>query len=108
MRHGLLHNRGFSLIELLIVIVVLGIMAAAAVKSMTGSVEHRRHNETEREMEMLARAIVGDPNLTQNGRRCDFGYVGDVGAFPPNLGSPRTAPGSNSMPGALPMRIPAG
>jgi len=93
MQGRLLHNRGFSLIELLIVIVVLGIMAALAAKSMTGSVEHRRHNETEREMETLAAAIVGNPDLTQNGRRCDFGYVGDIGAFPPNLQALAQNPG---------------
>lgn len=87
------HNRGFSLIELLVVIVVLGVMAAAVMKTMTGSVDHRRRNETEREMAMLTRAIVGDPNLMQNGRRCDFGYVGDVGAFPPNLQALMQNPG---------------
>ncbi|MDD4051711.1 MAG: prepilin-type N-terminal cleavage/methylation domain-containing protein [candidate division Zixibacteria bacterium] len=96
MRYGQSHNRGFSLIELLIVIVVLGIMAAVATKSMTGSVESKRHNETEREMEILARAIVGDPGLAQNGRRCDFGYVGDVGAFPPNLQALVQNPGGYS------------
>ena len=44
-------------------------------------------------MEMLARAIVGNPSLTQNGARSDFGYVGDVGAFPPNLQALYQSPG---------------
>ncbi len=93
MRYQRSHNDGFSLIELLVVIVVLGIMAAAATKSMTGTIEDKRRNETEREMELLAKAIVGDPNLIQNGRRSDFGYVGDVGAFPPNLQALAQNPG---------------
>ncbi len=77
--------RGFSLIELLVIIVVIGILAGVAMQSMTASVEDLRRVKTEREMEMLSRAIVGDPSLVQNARRSDFGYVGDIGAFPPNL-----------------------
>lgn len=76
---------GFSLIELLVVIVVVGILASVALQSITAIVQDARKLKTEREMEMLARAIVGDPSLTQNGQRSDFGYVGDVGAFPSNL-----------------------
>jgi len=80
-----IRQSGFSFIELLVVIVVIGILASVAMQSMTARVEDVRRLQTEREMEMLARAIVGDPSLTQNGARSDFGYVGDVGAFPPNL-----------------------
>jgi len=68
-----------------VVIVVLGIVAAVAMQSMTASVEDVRRVETEQEMEMLAAAIVGDASLRMAGTRADFGYVGDVGAFPPNL-----------------------
>lgn len=76
---------GFSLIELLVVIVVVGILASVALQSMTATVQSAKEIKTKREMEMLAKAIVGDPGLTQNGQRSDFGYVGDIGAFPPNL-----------------------
>jgi prepilin-type N-terminal cleavage/methylation domain-containing protein len=76
---------GFSLIEMIVVIVVLGILASIAMQSMTVSVEDMRRAETEREMKMLAAAIVGESELTQAGTRADFGYVGDIGAFPLNL-----------------------
>ncbi len=76
---------GFSLIEMLVLIVVVGILASVAMQSMTATVEDIRQTRTEREMEMLAQAIVGDPGLKQNNQRSDFGYVGDIGAFPANL-----------------------
>jgi type II secretory pathway pseudopilin PulG len=81
---------------LLVVIVVIGILASVAMQSMTATVEDVRRLQTEREMEMLARAIAGDPSLTQNGARSDFGYVGDVGAFPPNLQTLYQNPGGYS------------
>ena len=84
---------GFSLIELLVVIVVIGIMVAVALQTMTTTVEDARVVGTEREMVMLAEAIVGDPELTQNGIRSDFGYVGDVSAFPSGLQSLYQNPG---------------
>jgi len=77
--------RGFGLIEMLVLIVVVGIMASIAMQSMNSLVKDARHTKTEREMEMLARAIVGDPSIMNGGSRSSFGYVGDVGAFPPNL-----------------------
>ena len=87
---------GFSFIELLVVIVVIGILASVAMQSMTATVEDVRRIQTEREMEMLARAIVGDPSLIQNSARSDFGYVGDIGAFPPNLQALYQNPGGYS------------
>ncbi|MEW5795251.1 MAG: carboxypeptidase-like regulatory domain-containing protein [Candidatus Zixiibacteriota bacterium] len=90
---GFQSNSGFSLIELVVVIVVIGILAGVAMQSMTASVDDLRRTSTEREMDLLAKAIVGNPSLTQNGQRSDFGYVGDIGAFPPNLDALRTNPG---------------
>ena len=85
MNYWLQREQGFSLIELTIVIVVIGIMVAVAMQSMTALVQDSRQVKTEREMEMLANAIVGDPSAMNGSLRSDFGYVGDVGAFPPNL-----------------------
>lgn len=80
-----LNKHGFGLIELVVIIVVIGILAAAATKWMQFSVSDLRQIKTRREMETLAKAIVGDPSRMQNGARCDFGYVGDVGAFPDSI-----------------------
>ena len=89
-------RNGFSFIELLVVIVVMGILASVAMQSMTATIADVRRVKTERELEMLARAIVGDPALIQNGARSDFGYFGDVGAFPPSLQALYQNPGGYS------------
>ena len=85
MKRLLFNQDGFSLIELTVVIVIIGLMLGVAMQSMTTIVNDMRRVKTEREMEMLAHAIVGNPDITTNGIRADFGYVGDVGAFPADL-----------------------
>ncbi len=92
----IMNNGGFSLIEVLILIVVIGIAAGSAVQWMSGSVDDVRKNKTEREMEMLATAITGDPEIISDGERADFGYVGDIGAFPSNLQALYQNPGGYS------------
>lgn len=89
-------NSGFSLVELLIVIVIIGIMTAMAMQSMDALVGDAREIKTEREMEMLAKAILGDPSVMSGGTRSDFGYVGDVGAFPSSLQDLYENPGGYS------------
>jgi prepilin-type N-terminal cleavage/methylation domain-containing protein len=84
---------GFSLIELLVVIIVIGILTSVAMQSMDVAIEDARRVKTEREMAMLSKAIAGDPSVTNGRERSDFGYVGDVGAFPPNLSALASNPG---------------
>jgi len=85
MARGHDNEGGFSLIELLVVVVVVGILAVVAMNSMNSGIDDLRRVQTEREMDRLADAIVGDPAVTAGGKRSDFGYIGDVGAFPPSL-----------------------
>jgi type II secretory pathway pseudopilin PulG len=87
-------ERGFGLIELLVLIVVTGILVSIAMQSMDVAIEDARRVRTEREMEALARAIVGDPSIASSGARSDLGYVGDVGAFPPDLNALYRNPGA--------------
>ena len=90
------NDRGFSLIELTIAIIIIGIIVSIALQSMTSVIEDTRRIKTEREMELLANAIVGDANIAQSGGRSDFGYVGDIGSFPPNLSALYSNPGGYS------------
>jgi len=76
---------GFTLIEIVIMIVIVGIITAVAVIKMSASLDTTKYESTKSEMDELAYAIAGNPALITNGARADFGYVGDVGSLPPNL-----------------------
>lgn len=84
---------GFTLIEVVIVIIIAGVLATVALRSASFVTTTARFEETRHELDLLADAIVGNPDLHINGARSDFGYVGDVGALPPNLEALRVNPG---------------
>lgn len=86
-------DRGFTLIEVLMTIVIIGILAAVAMRSVQSSIDGSRVRETQDEMDELIVAIAGNPDLYNNGMRSDFGYVGDVGALPSSLDDLVTNPG---------------
>jgi len=81
----MLKDDGFTLIELVVVIIILGILALAGIRSISKSSENAKYQSTLREMEGLKNAIVGDERLIEDGKRVSFGYVGDVGALPNSL-----------------------
>ena len=84
---------GFTLIEVVLVIVIIGILATVALQSGRQVYDTARVEQTRQELDDLATAIAGNPSLQNNGVRIDFGYVGDIGALPPNLDALRTNPG---------------
>ncbi len=77
--------RGFTLIEIVITIIVIGIITAVATRYMSSSIDTANVEQTKKEMEQIVFAIVGNPDAVTAGARPDFGYVGDVGSLPPNL-----------------------
>lgn len=87
-------QRGFTLIEVLMTIVIIGILAAVAMRSVQSSIDGSRVRETQAEMDELLVAIAGNPELYSNGTRADFGYVGAVGALPASLDNLLTNPGA--------------
>lgn len=84
---------GFTLVEVILVIIIMGILATVALRSISQVGDAARTEETKQELDELAAAIVGSPVLDNAGIRNDFGYVGDIGALPPNLDALMSNPG---------------
>lgn len=87
------YHHGFTLVETVIIIVVLGILAAVATVQFGDVADDARFKATLAEMDAIAKATVGNPDIYSRGARSDFGYVGDVGALPPNLDALYSNPG---------------
>ncbi len=81
----LLGHSGFTLIELVIVILVIGVLGTIATLKMNESITTAQYEQTKQEMDNLAFAIAGNPELYSGGARVDFGFVGDNGVLPANL-----------------------
>lgn len=84
---------GYSLIELIVVVIILGILATVSIRALRSSDEVARTARTKAGLDLLAYAIAGNPELISAGSRADFGYVGDIGSLPPNLSALITNPG---------------
>ncbi len=90
------NSKGFTFIELVIVIVILGVFVTVATRTIDTSIEASRQAQVEDELERLAVATVGNEQLNSGGMRTDFGYVGDIGALPISLDYLATNPGGYS------------
>ena len=86
---GINGGSGFTLIELVIVIVILGVLASVGIPVIGGMIESSKENATKRELILLKTAIVG-----QTGAAELRGYENDVGSLPPDLTGLVSKPGS--------------
>lgn len=73
---------GFTLIEILMVMVLLGILAVASLDVLSPNINESRFQATSEKMRRLQYALAGNPGLSENNVRTSFGYLGDIGALP--------------------------
>jgi len=81
------HSRaGFTLVELLIVSLLLGILATISLKTIGLNTDTQIWEQTKTKMEAIRTAILGDDrDLDNEGNRKNFGYHGDMGKLPAAL-----------------------
>jgi type II secretory pathway pseudopilin PulG len=87
-------HRGFTLIELIIIIVTLGILAAVAIPRMGLMSDSAKINATRDEMTRIKSAIIGDARVVSGGEFISRGFEGDVGFAPSRLQDLVTKPDS--------------
>lgn len=73
---------GFTLLEMVLVLFLVGLMASASMMLTEGVEDQAKYDETKRRMEMIRKAIVGDPTRTVNGGPEISGFVADMGRLP--------------------------
>ncbi len=94
MTYRFTNERGFTIVEIAIVLVIMGVVLAIAIRESMTSVDDARVQHTMTELEAIKTAIIGDPSVSPDGTQAGFGYVGDVGALPGSLTDLITNPGS--------------
>jgi prepilin-type N-terminal cleavage/methylation domain-containing protein len=77
--------QGFTLMELLVVLLIIGILSTVALRTIDATRDRAFFDQTTKEMDQLAQAITGNPDMTYDGRRVDFGFYGDMGKLPDDL-----------------------
>ena len=75
-------NRGFTFIELVMVIVILGILSAVAIPKLGDFIDSPKVNTSRQEMMTLKLALIGDSTARVGAVVIDQGFIID------NLGSP--------------------
>lgn len=75
-------RKGFTLVEVIVILVVLSILAAVAIPVALKIFERTAEDTTREEMDNIKKAIIGDAQKLQSSFRSDFGYLGDIGCLP--------------------------
>ena len=75
-------EKGFTLIEILAVLIILGFFVAMVAKVMIGKDAQRDFDETRKRMKEIKKALLSDPGAYVQGQRQFIGYIPDMGRLP--------------------------
>jgi prepilin-type N-terminal cleavage/methylation domain-containing protein len=78
----MVRSRGFTLIEVLMVIALMSILAFATLDVTTDTLNESRFQATVAQLQQIQNAMIGDPTVMENNVRTSFGFLGDIGAIP--------------------------
>jgi prepilin-type N-terminal cleavage/methylation domain-containing protein len=81
-RHRRTQAGGFTLIELLLVLLIIGVLSGVALRAIDMTRERTMYSDTTKKIYDLAKAISGNPDLIADGKRVDYGFIGDLGRLP--------------------------
>lgn len=77
---------GFTLLELLVVLVILATVTALAVRSVDGVVDQQNYEASRRGLEHIEVAVLGSPDeRAADGSRIISGFVADMGRLPETM-----------------------
>jgi hypothetical protein len=64
---------------------IICILSTLALRTIDATRDRSLFDQTTKEMSQLVQAITGNPDMTYDGRRVDFGFFGDMGKLPDDL-----------------------
>ncbi|RDE18303.1 type II secretion system protein [Motiliproteus coralliicola] len=79
------NQRGFTLLELIVVVGVLGLITAMATDFMVNQTNQQRFDTTKLRLEQIRYAIIGDSSRSLNGQPVFSGFIADTGRVPTQL-----------------------
>ncbi|MEM9586801.1 MAG: prepilin-type N-terminal cleavage/methylation domain-containing protein [Planctomycetota bacterium] len=86
-------RRGLTLLELIVALGILAVLSTVAVQALDPLADQARYETTQRTLDQLRVATVGDPLARQvDGQRVVSGYVADMGQLPGTLDDLFTQP----------------
>lgn len=97
-----LRNSGFTLLEMILVLFLIGLMASATLLLTENVEDQAKYDETKRRMVIIRTAIIGDATRKVNGGTEISGFAADMGRLPACLRELLEQSNCQDASGALP------
>lgn len=78
-------NAGFTLLELVVVVAVMGLISSMAMDVYTDNSNQKRFEATKERLAEIKFAIIGDPMMRVGSQAVLTGFFNDMGRYPKNL-----------------------